>query len=160
MPNPVIGIDPSLRATGLAYKSGGQWYSYVFRGDDIDNIRAVISTAYRDGVRTAYIEDGYLGINPKTAKQLDQLRGELRAFCLVAGMDFHMVSPGEWQYAMLGARKFKKGEVKPLSIKSAESMGADINRTLKSGKKRPDDNLADAVNLSEYGRLQEELCDV
>ena len=120
-------------------------------------IRTFISQAYRHGVRTAYIEDGYLGINPKTAKQLDQLRGELRAYCVVASMDFNMVSPGEWQFAMLGARKFKKDEVKGLSIKSAESLDADVRITMKSGKRKPDDNLADAVNLSAYGTLQEEL---
>lgn len=157
----VLGIDPSLRATGFAWRSEGAWYvdpyegwhTCVCRGDYVDSVRTIIGNAYDHGCKIAYIEDGYLGINPKTSKQLDQLRGRMQAWCLMAGMRYEMVLPGEWHIAMLG--KMKKGESKTKSIAVAKDLGADVTRVLPSGKRRVDDNLADAVCISEYGRLQE-----
>ena len=158
MPDPVLGIDPSIRATGFAWRfqDATNWRTRVCRGDDAVSLMNFIAWASRENARKAYIEDaGPMRLNPKVASQLDQLRGRIQAWCLKADMEYVMVSPTEWQSAMLG--KTVKGGTKPASILMASELGADVTRALKSGSRVLDDNLADAVCLSEYGRLQEAL---
>lgn len=148
----VIGIDPSLRATGLAWRNRvGEWKTHVCPGDH-SLVQATLYKAHAHGVSIAYIEDGFMGPNAKVAKQLDQLRGRIQERCKLAGMKYVMVPPREWQAAMLGKVKLRP-ELKAMSIKVAHDLGADV--TGPTGK--PSDDISDAVCLAEYGGLNADL---
>lgn len=155
----VLGIDPSFTATGLAWRlpkhagrgPGDQWRTFLERGDDRPRIREVIALAASEGASAAWIEDVFAGPNRKVSLRLAGLGGEMRAWCIAAGLEVQMIQAREWQKAMLGI--FEKGEHKEASKDAAEGLGADINRYTLRGLKVRDDNMADAVNLSEYGRL-------
>ncbi len=150
----VIGIDPSLRATGLAWRNrAGEWEIGLCPGDH-SLVGASLGLAHHDGIKIAYIEDGYMGPNAKVSKQLDQLRGRMQERCTRAGMKYVMVNPKTWQALMLGDAKGHK-ELKAMSIKVAQDLGADV--TGPNGK--PGDDMADAVCLAEYGGLNANLVD-
>jgi hypothetical protein len=103
----------------------------------------------------AFIEEVYAGPNRKTSLRLAGLGGEIRAWCINSGLDFVMVDAKTWQSAMLG--DYEKGKHKEASIAAAKGLGADVTRYTLRGLAVDDDNMADAVNLAEYGQLQEGL---
>lgn len=178
----VIGIDPSLRATGLAWRNLERCHYcrgllISSHGSNVPEIcpvcegvsgkyewithvcpgdHSLISTALHkaacNGVNIAYIEDGYMGPNAKVAKQLDQLRGRIQERCKNAGLTYVMINPKTWQALMLGEARGRK-ELKAMSIEVAQDLGADV--TGPNGK--PSDDIADAVCLAEYGHLNANL---
>lgn len=150
----VLGIDSSKRATGFAFKVDDKWHFELCRGDDLQKCRLFVEFAYDLGCRVAYIEDaGPVRLNPKIANTLSLIRGQMTAWCHVVGMEYHLIAPRDWHKTMLG--KYPRGGSKPASILAASGLGADVTRERKDGTRVLDDNLADAVNLSAYGALQE-----
>ena len=151
----VLGIDPSIRATGLAWRpTRCQWRTFLERGDDRLRLRKIIALAASEGCSCAFIEEVFAGPNRKTSLRLAGLGGEIRAWCINSGMDFVMVPAKTWQSAMLG--EYEKGQHKEASIAAAKGLGADVTRYTLRDLAVDDDNISDAVNLSEYGRLNYE----
>lgn len=149
---PVLGIDASKTCTAFAWRIGKTWTTVENKGTEFIWLRQIVGQAYREGCRTAILEDGYLGRNAKTAKVLDQLRGRIQEMCEVQGFEVHLVAPMTWKSDMLkvnGELPKKSVDQKAASIFSATVMGADLAK----GNGSISDDKADAVNMSEWGRL-------
>lgn len=153
---PFLGIDPSKTCTAFAWKRNGKWRCVENKGTEYAWMRRVIHEAHYSGCRVAILEDGYLGRNAHTAKILDQLRGRIQEMCEFQGFEVIMVHPRTWHVAMLtvnGHCPTKRPEIKAASIFSATIMGADL--ATETG--RISNDKADAVNISEWGRLNRDL---
>ena len=146
----ILGIDPSLTATGFAWRNAkGKWQVYLVPGRDWKGCRAVIGEAHREGCRAACIEDVFVGPSARTSLRLARLGGQIELACLYRGIEFCLVSPRTWQQDMLNYGKDSKKQ----SVLAAKSLGANINIKKTRLGLVPDDNLADAVNISEWGKL-------
>jgi len=149
-----LGIDPSFKATGFAWRPPRcQWRTFVVRGDDRPRLRKIIALAASEGCSVAALEAVFRGPNVGVSLRLARLGGVIEEMCAQEGINVVLIAPKTWQAFL---PKFRTGESKSASIDFACFLGADIIRYTTQGRKVPDDNMADAVCLSEYqSRLEE-----
>lgn len=161
-----LGVDPSVRATAVAYRPGlgNLWLGGCHPISQHREIKSLLAAAWNCGVRVAVIERT-INAGPSRMIQdaLAEVRGQVLQMCLDFGFGVAFVTPAEWQPALLGTmarggktpkdRQQNRVARKRQSIMVARSLGADTMLLGEPGKEN--DNVADAVNICHYAHLNE-----
>ena len=120
MPTKLLGIDPSLNSTGIAFRVGGKVNAYcigggTFRGiARIKHVRNAVNTALDTYAPSLVIYEGYaLGFRGKSniIFDLGELGGVLKLLILERGIDILLVPPTSLKMFVTGKGNAKKEQV-------------------------------------------------
>jgi Holliday junction resolvasome RuvABC endonuclease subunit len=142
----VIGVDPSLSGTGIAYDDGQLATVKTKASDGNARLQPIYDAVYtaagglnwRGTPTLAVIED--LPVNAMSAGKTGQAQGVVRMALVAAGVSILALSPASLKKFATGKGNAKK----PDMIAAWEE---------RSGVLVKDDNQVDAAFLREYGRL-------
>ena len=139
----IVGIDPSTKMPAWAKATEKKVFSWgKLTLYPLDKWQKLIK-----GADLLAIESQYLGKSVSSLIKLAWATGELMACAKLLGVEVKVVPPSVWQRAMLKLRHdYKRRVNKRLSKATASAL---------VGQKISDDNIADAILITEYIRQKE-----
>jgi len=142
----LIGIDPATR-TGWAYRGPEGWCVGTVAAVGPGSLREMVRVfrgAYDAGVRSAVVEDCFLGNNLNTLKRLAHIQGRVCSALEGCGITPRMVQPRSWKALMLRVAGFAVTGRDPQKLRAlvvADRVGAVCRNN----------DEADAVCICLYG---------
>lgn len=149
----ILGIDGATKNTGIALLDMNILsYNHLIciSGSSAQSrlnpmVLSIIGEIVAQKPDVVYYEDNYTRNNPKTAKQLAEIMGGVRAYCAYNAIEFHAIMPSAWR-KLLGFKAKKRAELKEEAIhyvnqKYVISVGDDV---------------ADAICIATAGSILEE----
>jgi len=141
-----LGIDPAhAKPIAFAFRTNRMWTVVTLSPDAPADWYELFLSAKRMGVARIVIEDGFIGVNVKTGRALDQIRGGLAAVAKLAKLPVSMVAPATWQTAMLS-----QGDWTPKRTPEIEAQ-AKLRARLETGRDVSNVDEAAAVCIAAWG---------
>lgn len=165
-----VGIDPGSLGY-LAIQVKGEWSFMSIKDNDmyqISDTLAYLKKEYPDIVVGMELVHALFGSSAKATFSFGEIFGSLKALLIAHKIPYHLIPPKQWQSEIweprdmvvsykkvtLRGKEVNKKEVhtKETSLNAAKRLfpTMDFKRTERC--KKPDDNLVDAVLISEYLR--------
>lgn len=144
-----MSIDASTKATGIAvWVNGALSSTPLLDYGKIKDTDERIATMSKDIFRTldlycpsiVYVEDNYVGRNPKTQKELCRIQGVVFGWCMLRNSYFETMTPSAW-------RKYIPGF--PKKCKREEAKAYSVDYVQKNYGFTCSDDIADAVLIGE-----------
>ena len=116
----MISIDASTESTGVAiWENGKLSTTTLLNYSDIKNSDIRIETMCKNLILlldkykpcVVYIEDNYVGRNPKTQKQLCRIQGAVFGWCILRDSYFETMTPSSWRKYIPEFNKNKKRDI-------------------------------------------------
>lgn len=157
----IIGIDPGIKGAIAVIKDRCAEDLDIFRIPLKDNrldtkvLYAMFSS--HQLFNTHFFIEDVISYGPKSnsgQKTRFSDHGKIIAVLELLGAKFTVVHPRVWQYAILGDLKGK--DSKEESVKHVMARFPDVNLT-PGRKTKPDDGIADACCIAEYGYYEVEV---
>lgn len=122
----MCSIDGSTKSTGVAIWKNGTLYTTLLLDHsderDSDNritemCKELVKDLHKYNPEIVFIEDNYVGRNPKTQKQLCRIQGLVYGWCLINNSYFETMTPSSWRKYIPGfPSKCKRDEAKEYSV--------------------------------------------
>jgi crossover junction endodeoxyribonuclease RuvC len=159
----IIGIDPGLTGCLASIDQDGNvnWgkIPIASRGEmDIRRAEIMLSSlrCHPDNGKTlAVIEKVHSMPKQGVASsfKFGKVYGQLQGICAGLGIPFILVTPQKWKKVVLEGYNWK-GD-KDISIQYVSNKYPDVSLLPTARSRKPDNNIADAICLAEYGWKQE-----
>ena len=153
----IVGVDYSTKAIDLAFKGDDFWNNrrLIIGKDGIDKkfletLRGELG-AFTYAVKAVYIEKPWMNVgfgnsNPKTTMQMVAVATIVQMTGIMLGYRIEWAPVVSWRSKVFGKGKYTKAIAKGLAISWAQA---------NTGLTIPNDNVADACCIAQYGAMME-----
>lgn len=97
-----IGVDPaSGKSHAVAWQRADGTWRWERPANTATALRDTLQRAIADGAGGVAVEDGYVGVNPRVSRALDQARGIVRSVAELLDQPCVPIQPSQWRSSEL-----------------------------------------------------------